>query len=61
MKLRLKMKNETDRNEEKDDVDYLVLTIQEMDGRLSRYLLRNFLAKSSLYTALNTKGENDLF
>ena len=55
------MKNEMDKNEAKDDMDYLVLTIQEMDSRFSRYLLRKFLAKISLCTALNTKGENDLF
>ena len=50
-----------DRNEDKDDVDYLALTIQEMDGRFSQYFLQNVLAKGSLYTTLNKKGENDLF
>ena len=55
------MKNETDKNEAKDDVVYLVLMIREMDGWFSGYLLREFLAKSSLCTALNTKGENDMF
>ena len=59
MKLRLKKKNEMDRNEEEDDVDYLVLMIQGMDGLFSRYLFEIVFSKSSQFTALNIKGEND--
>ena len=60
MKWKTKMKNETVKNEEEDDVDYLEKTAFDSDGWIFRNLHGKFSEKKHYFLTQITNGKNEL-
>ena len=53
------MKNETVKNEEEDDVDYLVKTASDSDGWIFRNPLGKFSEQKHYFLTQITNGKNE--